>query len=245
MTMSIQKFQDPASCLTYVWTWIMSESSSEFLFLKFCLNFCLKFVWVSAFFVWILSDFLSEILSDFLFEFLCLNFVGVFNVPLVLSCFDWFRHVRGLSEFVWICLNVSECSLSFVWILVWNFVWIWSEFLSEFYLSFGGQRNKMSIRIVKRNNWGWKVDFERQISAIEASLQWQCRNNPWTRKEVWDFFKNRGCQKIEKPKKAGFGTSNPLFLRGSKLSLKKGTKKGIPLFYPDWQSSPWFLRMSV
>ena len=202
MTLSIQKFQDPASCLTYVWTscvilvWILSESSSEFLFeflSEICLSFCLNFVWnVSEFClnycVWIWSEFsifplfyrasidsdMSEVcwkLSEFCSE-SCRNF-GL-NVVWIL--------VWILSEFrLNFCLKLSECL---------NFVWI----ISEFWAHLGG-RETCQWGSSSENNWGRKISFERQISAIEASLQWQCRKRPLDKKGVLGFFQEQGLPK--------------------------------------------------
>ena len=118
---------------------------------------------------------------------------------------------------VWLCLNfalmsvwiLSESLSEFlsdflIWILAWNylnfcqnFVWI---LMSEFCLNFW---------------FWWKINFERQISAIEASLQWQCRRRPLDKKWGLRFFKNRGCQKKKTKKKQDWSQKgHPAFFGG-------------------------------
>ena len=227
MTLSTQKFQDPASCLTYVWTscvisvWILSESSSEF-----CLNFCLKFVWVV---VWILS----EICLKF-----CLNCcVWIWSE---FSIFPLFYRVLIASNMSEVCWKLSEvCSescrnfgLNFVWI----FVWILSEFLSEIvwmselYLSFGpiwGAEKHVNegrqAKTIEEGNQFWETNFcNRSISPMAMQ-----KKTPGQERSSGIFSRTGAAKELKNPQKpdwpkrahpaffrAKFGPLIPLFLRG-------------------------------
>ena len=181
---------------------ILSDLCLNFM-CNFGLNFVRIFVW---FFVWIfvLSFFFSFLNFVWNLSECCLNYcVWIWSE---FSIFPLFYRVSIDSDMSEVCWKLSEFCSESCWNFGLNFVWILSDFLSEivwmsgFCLNyiwvlgpFGGQRN-MSMGV-----WG----FERQISAIEASLQWQCRKRPLDKKGVLGFFKNGGCQKIEQPPKTG------------------------------------------
>ena len=216
MTLSIQKFQDPASCLTYVWTscvisvWILSESSSEFLFeflSEICLSFCLNFVWN---------------LSEF-----CLNYcVWIWSE---FSIFPLFYRVSIDSDMSEVCWKLSEfCSEScrnFGLNVVWILVWILSEFLSEivwmseFCLNyiwvlgpFGGQRN-MSMRVVKRKqlrkeNQFWETNFcNRSISPMAMQ-----KKTPGQERSSGIFSRTGAAKKLKNPLTAGLAQKGPIQL---------------------------------
>ena len=204
MTLSIQKFQDPASCLTCVWTscvisvWIVSESSSEFLS-EFLSEIFLSFVWI-----------LSEI---------CLNFVWIFVSEFCQSfqfspCFIVFWSIQTCLKFVGICLN-------FVLNLVGILVWILSEFLSnclnvwilfQLYLSFGpvwGAEKHVNegrqAKQLRKETQLWATNFcNRSISPMAMQ-----KRTPGQERSSGIFSRTGAAKKLKNPQKPDWPKKGP------------------------------------
>ena len=229
-TLSIQKFQDPESCLTYVGT------SLEFR-LEFCPNLCLNFDLIFGLnfglkFVWI---FVSILLS----EFCCLNFVWIF--PYFIG-FCEFRHVWILSEFLSeFCLNLSDFCLNFVWI----FVWILSELKQD------TRKGRESKKLRIENQFFPTKFWHRSIWPMAAH-----KMTPGQSQTLGCNFENWSLTKKENTKKSRIGATaaHPAFFGGDVMDLSSslflgmeatpkkggGQKRGILLFYTDGPWSPFF-----